>query len=73
MEVAEIINKLNFIFAPKILNGLKVIVTAGPSLEKIDPVRFISNFSTGHQGYEIAKSLANFGAKTILISECQQI
>ncbi len=68
MEVAEIINKLNFIFAPKILNGLKAIVTAGPSLEKIDPVRFISNFSTGHQGYEIANSLANFGAKTILIS-----
>ena len=38
------------------------------SVEKIDPVRFISNFSTGLQGYEIASSLANFGAKTILIS-----
>ena len=68
MEVNDIISKLNFIFTPKILNGLKAVVTAGPSLEKIDPVRFISNFSSGLQGYEIANSLANFGAKTILIS-----
>ena len=68
MEVSEIVEELNFIFSPKILNGLKTIVTAGPSLEKIDPVRFISNFSTGRQGYEIANSLAAFGAKTILIS-----
>ena len=68
MEISEIVEELNFIFSPKILNGLKAIVTAGPSLEKIDPVRFISNFSTGRQGYEIANSLAAFGAKTILIS-----
>ena len=68
MEISEIVDELNFIFSPKILNGLKAIVTAGPSLEKIDPVRFISNFSTGLQGYEIANSLAAFGAKTILIS-----
>ena len=68
MEISEIVDELNFIFSPKILNGLKAIVTAGPSLEKIDPVRFISNFSTGRQGYEIANSLAAFGAKTILIS-----
>ena len=68
MEISEIVDELNFIFSPKILNGLKAIVTAGPSLEKIDPIRFISNFSTGRQGYEIANSLAAFGAKTILIS-----
>ena len=68
MEITEIVDELNFIFSPKILNGFKAIVTAGPSLEKIDPVRFISNFSTGRQGYEIANSLAAFGAKTILIS-----
>ena len=68
MEITDIVDKLNFIFSPKILDGIKAIVTAGPSLEKIDPVRFISNFSTGVQGYEIANSLAKFGAKTILIS-----
>ncbi len=68
MEISEIVDELDFIFSPKILNGLKAVVTAGPSLEKIDPVRFISNFSTGLQGYEIANSLAAFGAKTILIS-----
>ena len=49
MEISEIVDELNFIFSPKILNGLKAIVTAGPSLEKIDPVRFISNYSTGRQ------------------------
>ena len=38
-----------------------------PSIEKIDPVRFLSNFSSGLQGIEIAKSLANFGADTTLI------
>ena len=68
MEISEIIYELNLIFSPKILSGLKAVITAGPSVEKIDPVRFISNFSTGLQGYEIASSLANFGAKTILIS-----
>ena len=68
MEINQIVDELNFIFSPKILNGLKAVVTAGPSLEKIDPVRFISNFSTGLQGYEIANTLAAFGVKTILIS-----
>ena len=68
MEVEKILENINQIFAPKSLRGLKAIVTAGPSVEKIDPVRFISNFSTGMQGYEIAKCLRDFGAKTILIS-----
>jgi len=48
--------------------NLKAIVTAGPTKEYIDPVRFITNNSSGKQGYEIAKSLAKFGVKTTLIS-----
>lgn len=51
-----------------ILKGLNAVVTSGPSIEKIDPVRFLSNFSSGLQGYEIAKALSNAGAKTTLIS-----
>jgi len=48
--------------------NLKAIVTAGPTKEYIDPVRFITNNSSGKQGYEIANSLAKFGVETTLIS-----
>ena len=48
--------------------NIKALVTAGPTHEYIDPVRFISNKSSGKQGYEIAKSLKNNGFKTTLIS-----
>jgi len=48
--------------------NLKALVTAGPTKEYIDPVRFITNNSSGKQGYEIARSLAKFGIKTTLIS-----
>ena len=49
-------------------NNKKCLVTAGPTLENIDPIRYISNYSSGKQGYEIAKQLVNRGAKVILIS-----
>ena len=49
-------------------NKLKAIVTAGPTNEYIDPVRFITNKSSGKQGYEIAKSLSKKGFDTTLIS-----
>ena len=48
--------------------NLKALVTAGPTKEYIDPVRFITNNSSGKQGYEIARALAKFGIKTTLIS-----
>ena len=48
--------------------NLKALVTAGPTKEYIDPVRFITNNSSGKQGYEIANSLAQFGVETTLIS-----
>ena len=47
---------------------LKALVTAGPTIEYIDPVRFISNKSSGKQGYELAKSLSKRGFETTLIS-----
>jgi len=50
------------------LKGLKALVTAGPTFEPIDPVRFIGNRSSGKQGYAIATALANAGADVTLIS-----
>ena len=68
-EPKEIINKLKIYFKNlKQKNKLKAIVTAGPTKEYIDPVRYISNKSSGKQGYEIAKSLSKKGFETTLIS-----
>ena len=68
-EPKEIINELeNYFENLKISNKLKAIVTAGPTNEYIDPVRFITNKSSGKQGYEIAKSLSKKGFDTTLIS-----
>ena len=50
------------------LNGKKILVTAGPTYEAIDPVRFIGNHSTGLMGFELAKAAAELGAEVILIS-----
>ena len=50
------------------LKGKKVVITAGPTYEAIDPVRFIGNHSSGLMGYELAKAAANLGAEVILIS-----
>ncbi len=53
---------------PRSLNGKHAIVTAGPTIEPIDPVRFITNHSSGKQGYAIAAALASRGADVTLIS-----
>jgi phosphopantothenoylcysteine decarboxylase / phosphopantothenate---cysteine ligase len=50
------------------LRGKKVLITAGPTYEAIDPVRFIGNHSSGKMGFEIAKTAANLGAEVFLIS-----
>lgn len=56
------------ILAPADLKGEKVLVTAGPTCERIDPVRFVSNFSSGKMGYAIARAARNRGAKVTLVS-----
>lgn len=53
---------------PKDMAGLKVLVTAGPTREKIDPVRYISNHSTGKMGYAIAKAAMRRGAQVTLVT-----
>ncbi|MDC9722614.1 MAG: bifunctional phosphopantothenoylcysteine decarboxylase/phosphopantothenate--cysteine ligase CoaBC [Urechidicola sp.] len=50
------------------LKGKKVLITAGPTYEAIDPVRFIGNHSSGKMGFELAKTAANLGAEVILIT-----
>jgi len=68
-EPEKIVNELeNYFKNLRINNKLKAIVTAGPTNEYIDPVRFITNKSSGKQGYEIAKSLKKNGFDTTLIS-----
>ena len=52
----------------KSFRGKQVLVTAGPTYERIDPVRFIGNFSTGKMGYAITNLLCAGGAKVSLIS-----
>lgn len=50
------------------LKGKKVLITAGPTYEAIDPVRFIGNHSSGKMGFELAKTAANLGAEVVLIA-----
>lgn len=59
---------VDFFQTKKILSGKTFLVTAGPTFEKIDPVRFIGNYSSGKMGFAIAEELANLGAEVILIS-----
>ena len=68
-EPNEIIKKIEIYFNNKKKNKkFKALVTAGPTREYIDPVRFITNKSSGKQGYEIAKSFRDNGFETTLIS-----
>ncbi|MEE8669444.1 MAG: bifunctional phosphopantothenoylcysteine decarboxylase/phosphopantothenate--cysteine ligase CoaBC [Heyndrickxia coagulans] len=53
---------------PKPLSGKTVLVTAGPTIEKIDPVRFLSNRSSGKMGFALAEEAANMGANVLLVT-----
>ncbi|MEB3429505.1 bifunctional phosphopantothenoylcysteine decarboxylase/phosphopantothenate--cysteine ligase CoaBC [Citroniella saccharovorans] len=67
-EPNEIIDFLDMHSYNKDLLGKKILVTAGPTIEKLDPVRYISNFSSGKMGYAIAKAARDRGAEVTLIS-----
>jgi phosphopantothenoylcysteine decarboxylase / phosphopantothenate---cysteine ligase len=69
-EPEKIIANIESFFssANPFLKGKRVLVTAGPTREKLDPVRFFSNRSTGKMGYAIAETAARFGAEVTLIS-----
>lgn len=68
-EPEEIIASLERYFAGKNdLSGKKIVITAGPTYEKIDPVRFIGNYSSGKMGFALAEECAERGAEVALIS-----
>lgn len=70
MAEPEVITKsiIDFFSSKKKLKAKKILVTAGPTFEPIDPVRFIGNYSSGKMGYAIAEELASQGAEVILVS-----
>lgn len=68
LEPAELVENTSALFASGKLAGRKVIVTAGPTWEAIDPVRGISNRSSGKMGYAIAEAAREAGAEVVLIS-----
>ena len=68
-EPDEIVTAIRSLIAtPQALTGLRALVTAGPTHEPIDPVRYLANRSSGKQGYAIASALADAGADTVLVS-----
>ncbi len=69
-EPGEILSAIITMLQPRAqpLAGRKVVITAGPTREPIDPVRFISNHSSGKQGYAIAQAAVELGAETVLVS-----
>ncbi len=68
LEAAEIVAGIHSFFAPKILAGKKVLITAGPTFEAIDPVRGITNRSSGKMGYAVAQAALDAGATVTLVS-----
>ena len=68
-EPEKIIEVLEAFFArQQDLAGRKIVITAGPTYEKIDPVRFIGNYSSGKMGYALAEACASRGAEVVLVS-----
>ncbi len=68
LDVDELVTLSTQFFTPKILTGQHWVITAGPTREAIDPVRYISNHSSGKMGYALAQAALNAGAKVSLIS-----
>jgi phosphopantothenoylcysteine decarboxylase/phosphopantothenate--cysteine ligase len=67
-EIEEIIEEMEEVFTKKDLKDERILITAGPTQEPFDPVRFISNRSSGKMGYALAKTAQKRGAEVILIS-----
>lgn len=68
LEPAELLEEVIAFFAPKVLASRKVLVTAGPTFEAIDPVRGITNLSSGKMGFAIARAAREAGADVTLVA-----
>ncbi len=66
--VEDIVDAVEYWLSPKLLRGKSVLITAGPTREYIDPVRFISNPSSGRMGFSLARAARAFGADVTLIT-----
>jgi len=66
-SVPEIVDFVLGLFAPKDMRGVRILVTAGPTVEHIDPIKFITNRSSGKMGIAIARAAAGRGAEVTLI------
>ncbi len=67
-EPEKIVEYLDRFFEPKDLEGKHILITAGPTYEKIDPVRFIGNYSSGKMGFALAEECSRRGAEVTLIA-----
>lgn len=68
LEPLEIVQQLSLALAPGYLHGLRVMITAGPTREPLDPVRYIGNRSSGRMGYALAQAAHEAGADVTLVS-----
>ncbi len=68
LEPLDLVEELVATFAPKLLSGKRILITAGPTYEPLDPVRGITNKSSGKMGYAIARACRHAGAQVTLIS-----
>ncbi len=68
LEPAGLVAALEALWQPKVLQGKKVLITAGPTFEAIDPVRGITNASSGKMGYAVAQAALEAGAEVVLVS-----
>ncbi|WP_045456109.1 bifunctional phosphopantothenoylcysteine decarboxylase/phosphopantothenate--cysteine ligase CoaBC [Vibrio campbellii] len=68
LEPMQLVHLCEQFFQPKLLAGKSVLITAGPTREAIDPVRYISNHSSGKMGFALANAAAQLGAKVTLVS-----
>lgn len=73
LEPLQLVDATASLFATGSLAGKTLVITAGPTREAIDPVRYLSNHSSGKMGYALAEAAAEAGAKTILISGPTQL
>jgi phosphopantothenoylcysteine decarboxylase/phosphopantothenate--cysteine ligase len=67
-ELSEVMEKIEDLLSPKDLKGEKILITGGPTQEAIDPVRYITNHSSGKMGYALAKVARRRGAEVILVT-----
>ncbi|MGO4378421.1 bifunctional phosphopantothenoylcysteine decarboxylase/phosphopantothenate--cysteine ligase CoaBC [Pseudoduganella sp. RAF53_2] len=68
LEPEQLLSEMIAAFQPKVLAGKRILVTAGPTFEPIDPVRGITNLSSGKMGYAVARAAREAGAEVVLVS-----